>query len=108
MLEQVVDNYTDGRYRVVADLLIAIFHEPLPKARPGVKLPTRQTQLVILIDSLFKLNDQKVGNIISDISCFDILILIAFTESLSQALQKCKSEYSYSVYDADKINKYLI
>ncbi|XP_037772474.1 uncharacterized protein LOC119568143 [Penaeus monodon] len=59
MLEQVVDNYTDGRYRVVADLLIAIFHEPLPKARPGVELPTRQTQLVILIDSLFKLNDQK-------------------------------------------------
>nr|XP_027219262.1 calcineurin-binding protein cabin-1-like [Penaeus vannamei] len=59
MLEQVVDNYTDGRYRVVADLLIAIFHEPLPKARPGVTLPTRQTQLVILIDSLFKLNDQK-------------------------------------------------
>lgn len=71
MLEQVVDNYTDGRYRVVADLLIAIFHEPLPKARPGVTLPTRQTQLVILIDSLFKLNDQKVCNIISDLDFLD-------------------------------------
>lgn len=60
MLEQVVDNYTDGRYHVVAELLTTIFHEPPPKSRPGVTLPTRQTQLAILIDSLFKLKDYKV------------------------------------------------
>ncbi|XP_064089547.1 calcineurin-binding protein cabin-1-like [Macrobrachium nipponense] len=59
MLEQVVDNYTDGRYRVVADLLTTIFHEPLPKSRPGVTLPTRQTQLAILADSLYKLSEYK-------------------------------------------------
>lgn len=59
MLEQVVDNYTDGRYRVVAELLTTIFHEPLTKPRPGVTLPTRQTQLAILIDSLHKLGDGK-------------------------------------------------
>ncbi|XP_068250367.1 uncharacterized protein [Palaemon carinicauda] len=59
MLEQVVDNYTDGRYRVVADLLTTIFHEPLPKSRPGVTLPTRQTQLAILVDSLYKLSEFK-------------------------------------------------
>ncbi|KAK4314950.1 hypothetical protein Pmani_013818 [Petrolisthes manimaculis] len=59
MLEQVVDNYTDGRYHVVAELLTTIFHEPPPKSRPGVTLPTRQTQLAILIDSLFKLKDYK-------------------------------------------------
>ncbi|XP_042206107.1 uncharacterized protein LOC121855286 isoform X2 [Homarus americanus] len=57
MLEQVVDNYTDGRYRLVADLLTTIFHEAPPKPRPGVTLPMRQTQLAILVDSLHKLND---------------------------------------------------
>lgn len=60
MLEQVVDNYTDGRYRFVAELLTTIFHEPPPKPRPGVTLPTRQTQLAILIDSLHRLGDCKV------------------------------------------------
>ena len=60
MLEQVVDNYTDCRYRVVADLLTSIFHEPLPKSRPGVTLPSRQTQLAILVDSLQRLSEYKV------------------------------------------------
>ncbi|MPC31895.1 hypothetical protein E2C01_025195 [Portunus trituberculatus] len=59
MLEQVVDNYTCNRYQMVAELLTSIFHEPPPKARPGVTLPTRQTQLVILMDSLLKLKDFK-------------------------------------------------
>ncbi|KAK7071146.1 hypothetical protein SK128_009756 [Halocaridina rubra] len=59
MLEQVVGNFTDGRYREVADLLTSIFHEPLPKSRPGVTLPIRQTQLAILIDSLYKLAEYK-------------------------------------------------
>ncbi|KAK8728594.1 hypothetical protein OTU49_009037, partial [Cherax quadricarinatus] len=59
MLEQVVGNYTDGHYQVVVDLLTAIFHESPPKPRPGVTLPTRQTQLAILIDSLYKLKNHK-------------------------------------------------
>ncbi|KAG0693727.1 Calcineurin-binding protein cabin-1 [Chionoecetes opilio] len=59
MLEQVVDNYTCNRYQMVAELLTSIFHEAPPKARPGVTLPTRQTQLVILMDSLLKLKDFK-------------------------------------------------
>lgn len=75
MLEQVVDNYTDGRYHVVAELLTTIFHEPPPKSRPGVTLPTRQTQLAILIDSLFKLKDYKVLPTNIDTVCYCMLYL---------------------------------
>ncbi|CAL4068068.1 unnamed protein product, partial [Meganyctiphanes norvegica] len=58
-LEQVVNQYTDKQYKDVAELLIATFHDEPPKPRPGVALPSRQTQLTILVDSLFRIGQYK-------------------------------------------------
>ncbi|XP_076062773.1 uncharacterized protein LOC143037946 isoform X2 [Oratosquilla oratoria] len=59
-LEQVVNYYTEGQYQLVAELIVALFHETLPKPRPGVTWPSRQTQLAIMVDSHLKLGNLKV------------------------------------------------
>ncbi|XP_076057639.1 calcineurin-binding protein cabin-1-like [Oratosquilla oratoria] len=58
-LEQVVNYYTEGQYQLVAELIVALFHETLPKPRPGVTWPSRQTQLAIMVDSHLKLGNLK-------------------------------------------------